>query len=161
MANDVLNTQMKEVADFFVGKFQADSDVLFAKELSRENLDYSLDSLKEVDRWLSILAKDEVDPNKQNSAETIIWTGAYVGEVIRKCSQQEYNWQRYDDAMKGQSDDIKNIIPSTFGTQFMLTTTHKGFTLPINKVIRFLAEGPENSLHFYAGGYCDAKEKMK
>jgi hypothetical protein len=36
------------------------------------------------------------------------------------------------------------------GTSAILVTEEETFVLPINQVIKFLQEGPENSLHFFA-----------
>jgi hypothetical protein len=144
-----LDEQMAEAADFFAGKIVADNDVIAADELDRARLDFSLESLKVVDAWLARLRDYGVDPDTEEGAQTIICTGAYVGEVIRRTAKQEYHWQSYEDYMASKPENTRNGIPSTFGTQFILAK-EAGMTLPINKVCRWLAEGPEHALHFYA-----------
>jgi hypothetical protein len=144
-----LDEQMTELADLFAGRLAADTDVLAADELDRGKLDFSLESLKVVDAWLAGLHEGGVDPNTEEAAETIIWTGAYVGEVIRRNPKQPYRWQRYEDYIADKPENIRRAIPHTFGTQLVLVND-SGMTLPINKVCRWLAEGPEHSLHFYA-----------
>ena len=148
----LLDEQMTEVADFFTGRIVGDTDVLAAGALPRERLDFSLESLKAVDEWLTRLHADGVDPNSQAAAETIIWTGAYVGEVIRRNSTRVYCWMHYEDYMATQATAVRSSIPYTFGTQFVLAAEGSVMTLPINKVGRWLDEGPENNLHFYVLG---------
>lgn len=155
MANDdMLNEQMEEVASFFAGRVRGDHDVLLAQQLDRSKLDFSLESLRAVDEWLSALREAGADSNDPQAAETVIWAGAYVGEVIRGCANRPYTWKRYEDYMASQPVSVRNLIPYAFGTQFVLTSGGRGVTLPINKVGRFLEEGPENSLYFYAAGEC-------
>jgi hypothetical protein len=72
-----------------------------------------------------------------------------VGEVIRRNAEQEYHWLSYEDYMATKPENTRSAIPFTFGTQFILAKD-SGMTLPINKVCRWLAEGPEHDLHFYA-----------
>jgi hypothetical protein len=146
----VLDQQMAEVADFFAGKIVGDTDVLAAGLLRRDRLDFSLESLKAVDEWLLRLHSYRVDPNSEEAAETIIWTGAYVGEVIRRNARRTYRWMDYEEYMASQAESLRNVIPYCFGTQFILATDAAVMTLPINKVGRWLDEGPENDLHYYA-----------
>jgi hypothetical protein len=151
----LLDEQMAEVADYFAGKIRGDHEVLFADKLDRSKLDLSLASLHAVDAWLKVLLAAKVDPDSQAAAETLVWAGAYVGEVIRACSTRSFTWMRYDEYMADQEAKVRDMIPHTFGTQFMLASrTTKAMTLPLNKVVRFLAEGPENNLHYYAAGLC-------
>jgi hypothetical protein len=146
----LLDEQMAEVADFFAGKRIGDTDVLAAANLQRKRLDFSVESLKAVDEWLARLHADGVEPSASEAAETIVWTGAYVGEVIRRNSSRAYRWMHYEEYMASQDTALQDVIPYSFGTQFVLTAGAGVMTLPINKVGRWLDEGPQNDLHFYA-----------
>jgi hypothetical protein len=148
----VLDEQMEEVAGFFVGRLRGDGDVMQPGALDRSALDFSLGSLHAVDRWLGHLRDRGVTVETPDSAETLIWAGVYVGEVIRRNAKRGFHWLRYEDYMASQSDSLRKIIPYTFGTQFILADDKGGMTLPINKVCRWLDEGPENDLHYYAAG---------
>jgi len=150
-----LDQQMSEVAAYFAGKLRGGHEVLFAEHLDRSKLDMSLASLHAVDEWLNVLLREKVDPNSEDSAETLVWAGAYVGEVIRACSARNYTWKRYEDYMSGQAESLRKLIPYTFGSQFVLASSStKAMTLPLNKVVRYLAEGSENEIYFYASGEC-------
>lgn len=51
------------------------------------------------------------------------------------------------------------MIPHTFGMQFLLVSRSGAMTMPINKVVRALEEGPENDLKFYASTECKKRSK--
>jgi hypothetical protein len=145
-----LDADMEEVADFFAGRHRGERDVMQANALDRSALDFSLASLHVVDRWLGHLRDAGVRLDTPNVAETIIWAGAYVGEVIRRNAKRRFRWLPYEEYMAAQPRSLRNMIPYEFGTQFILAHDKGGMTLPINKVCRWLEEGPENDLHFYA-----------
>ncbi len=147
-----LDDQIAEVANFFAGRIVGDTDVLHPEALDRRRLDFSLESLKAVDEWLEHLYAAGVNPNSREAAETVIWAGAYVGEVIRRNAKLQYRWIRYEEYMASQPERLRNVIPYSFGTQFILAAGGDTMTLPINKVGRWLDEGPENNLHYYASG---------
>ncbi len=149
-----LNSQIAEVADFFSGKIRGEVDVLYARNLARAKLDYSLDSLDAVSKWLLVLRQNGIRTESAGAADSIIWSGAYVGEVIKRCAKKPYSWVGYEEYMSTQKPSLRNMIPCSFGTQFLLASNSGAMTLPINKVIRFLEEGPENDLRFYAAAEC-------
>jgi hypothetical protein len=146
----VLDDQMVEVADFFAGRKVGDTDVLVADRLRRSRLDFSLASLAAVDEWLETLASSCVALDER-SAESVIWAGVYVGEVIRRNAKRQWRWMQYEEYMSTRPASEKNLIPYTFGSQFVLVASDSdAMTLPINKVVRRLAEGPEDNIQFYA-----------
>lgn len=152
--DEVLTQQMIEVADFFTGTLRCERDVIFAERLQRKRLDYTQDSLHAVDEWLQILQDLGMAHVNEANSETVLWAGAYVGEVIRRHGNRKYRWMRYEDYMTSQEERLRQAIPFTFGTQFLLVSEEKAMTMPINKVVRRIEEGPENNIHFYSLGYC-------
>lgn len=155
-----LDAQMAEVADFFTGRFAGETDVVCRGALDRSALDYSLPSLRAVNRWLVALSA-ELAGNDDLPGETVMWAGAYVGEVIRRSADQPYHWVRWVDYMATQAEGLRSVLPETFGTQFLLVADDGAMTMPINKVCRFLDEGPENDLHFYAAAEVHRKRSER
>ncbi|MDX5993696.1 hypothetical protein [Ectopseudomonas alcaliphila] len=153
-SNQELDEQISEAANYFSGEISGDIDVLLPTKLDREKLDYSLASLDAVSAWLFELRAINIDSQTEGVADSIIWSGAYVGEVIKRCTKEPYSWKQYEDYMATQNESLRTVIPYTFGTQFILSSKTGAMTLPINKVIRFLEEGPENDLRFYAAAEC-------
>ena len=152
-----LDAQIAEAAAFFAGAIQGDEDVLLVDELDREKLDYSLQSLDVVSTWLAALRARGTQTD-DSSAASIVWAGAYVGEVIKRCAPESYRWSGYEQYMSTQEPGLRKMIPYTFGTQFVLVSNDGAMTLPINKVVRFLEEGPENDLRFYATAECKPRK---
>lgn len=156
--NATLDSQISEAAKFFSGELHGATDVAIPEKLERKKLDYSLTSLEAVSSWLNGLREKGINTNSEGIAESIIWAGAYVGEVIKRCTSETYIWIGYEDYMSTQKESLRNMIPYTFGTQFLLVSQSGSMTMPINKVVRFLEEGPENDLKFYASAECKRKK---
>ncbi len=122
----------------------------FSEKLVPEWFDYSLDSLYYVDGYLFSLyaLKEQIDEQQlQNSVWAI---GFYVGEVILKNSVVKRGWQHYEDFFPSHSEKFQNHFPLTMGNLAVLAAEEGNFTLPVSKVIRFIEEGPENSIQLYA-----------
>lgn len=66
--------------------------------LKKEKLDFSLESLREIDRYLDEL---HVEPPSGNDFFRVaLRCGAYVGEVMRKVAPNTFNWVSYEEAAK-------------------------------------------------------------
>ena len=146
-----LNELFQEFAEAFVGRVTGDGDIAFPAKLKRGKLDFSLESLREVDTYLAYLRKHRQKASSQEMNNALLWGGAYVGEVIRRIAKRSYEWTEHADFIAA-NPRLEQVIPLTFGTQVLLLAEDGSMTLPINKLVRFLEEGPENSVHFYAGG---------
>ena len=137
----------------FAGAFADAKSICSPSQLRRETLDLSLASLKHVDEYLTYLhrRKDKLDPDEWNS--TVLYGGAYVGEVIRYETDNHYRWINYYDYMP-QHPDLQALIPerSTLTCAFIVDDNNK-MSMPLNKIARFIDEGEENSVHFFA--HCD------
>ena len=81
---------------------------------------------------------------------TVLWCGAYVGEVIRHAREGEFRWIDYNDYIKDHPD-LTSLIPQrTVATCGLLLNSRGGMSMPLNKVARFIEDGPENSVQFFA-----------
>lgn len=84
---------------------------------------------------------------------TILYAGAYVGEVIRNETDNYYHWIDYNDYMP-HHPDLQRLIPErTTPTTVFLVDDGDRMTMPLNKIARFIEEGDEHSVHFFA--HCD------
>ena len=144
-----------EFAAAFAGAFDDAKPICFPSQLRREALDLSLASLKHVDEYLAYLhvRKNELDPGEWGS--TVLYGGAYVGEVIRHETNSHYRWVDYDDYMP-QHPHLQALIPerSTPTCAFIVDGSDR-MSMPLNKVARFIGEGEENSVLFFA--QCDIR----
>lgn len=119
------------------------------KYLDSEGLDFSIESLENLNRYLDQLRKNKKD-------ETVDWNkvvlrlGAYVGEVVRKAgehNQKNWHWVTYEEATKNAS--LKGI-PKQLGSAIILYEENGGFCFPLAKVVKYLNNGEEEDLIFFA-----------
>ena len=76
-----------------------DTDPTYKRELlSRERLDFSLDSLKHIDEYLEALHVQP--PTDQDLTRVVLRCGAYVGEVIRRHSKEDFHWLAFPEAAR-------------------------------------------------------------
>jgi len=69
-----------------------------------------------VNTWLSELREINIDSQTEGVADSIILSGPYVGEIIKRYTKEPYSWKQYEDHMTTQNESLRNIIPYTFGT---------------------------------------------
>jgi hypothetical protein len=155
-----LNAIFNEFARAFVGTILDDSEVAFPGRLKRQLLDGSVESLHEVDRYLSLVHKKRHKISNDEWHITVLRAGAYVGEVIRHAAPEGFfNWVDYNDYMLAQPS-LREIIPErTSATCALLVAPDGSMSMPLNKIARYIAEGAENSVHFFA--LCDLKKVSK
>lgn len=148
-----LDDMFAQFAEAFLGNMEGDGDVPFRNKLNVSKLDYSLESLKEVDRYLAILYKIGIGNSCKEYQNVVVWAGAYLGEVIRGNAAEEYHWVHYEEYMKNKDVRLGNLIPLLLTTHAFLMATHFEYiTMPMNKIARWLDEGASNNVHFYAAG---------
>jgi hypothetical protein len=96
--------------------------------------------------------RDELE--RQSWIRSVLRGGAYVGEVIRNNAKRRYDWVDYDQYMP-RHPDLRRLIPErTTATCAFLCTDTDVMTMPLNKIVRFIEEGPENNIHYYASVEC-------
>jgi hypothetical protein len=128
--------------------------------LDRAKLDYSLESLKVLDAYLDELhaVRDELLASAQLTQNVALRAGAYVGEVIRRNASRQHFWLDYDDYIPTCPAGVAEMIgPRGIGTLVFLCT-EKGMLMPINKVLRYIDEGRENSTHYFASVECGKRD---
>ena len=147
-----LDDEFSQYAEAFLGNMIGEGDIAFRSVLNSNVLNYSIESLHEVNHYLKLLHKKAKEIANIEYQNTVVWCGAYIGEVIRRNANLAYHWVQYEEYMKDKDQRFRNLLPYTLGTHALLITADASYvTLPINKVVRFLEEGEENNIHFYAG----------
>jgi hypothetical protein len=142
-----------EFAAAFAGAFDDAKPICFPDQLRRAALDLTLGSLKHVDSYLSYLHRNNTKIIDEQWHSTVLYGGAYVGEVIRHETNNYYRWIDYNDYMPGYPE-LKSLIPErTTPTCALLVDDQDRMSMPLNKVARYIDEGEENSVHFFA--HCD------
>lgn len=110
-------------------------------------LDYSLESLKEINSYLEKVRNTK--GYEEHGFRVILRAGAYVGEVLRKNSKNKtFNWIDFEQASK-LDQDIAGYGKS-IQTAAILYDGDEGFIFPLAKVNKYLLNGSEDNLYFYA-----------
>ena len=151
-----LDAIFNEFARLFVGTIKDVKEVAFPAVLNREKLDGTVESLHEVDRYLNYLHENRNAIQDEEWRITLLRAGAYLGEVIRHTAPEgEFKWVDYNEYMPSRAD-LQKIIPErTAATCAFLVRRSGAMSMPLNKIARFIDEGPENNVHFFAS--CDLR----
>lgn len=114
--------------------------------LDASRLDFSVQSLAVVDDWLERMRTRPLD---DEAMLTIVRRcGAYVGEVVRRYSGKPFHWLDRKGAAK-QSSTIARLGDG-LEVAAVLWDGADGFCFPLGKVAKFLANGREDSVEFFA-----------
>ncbi len=118
--------------------------------LENKKLDYSYDSLKIVDQYLQEVRKTRLDQlSDEQYLRIVVRTGAYVGETIRRNDKsKQWNWVDFENAQKINPQFFNDSDKSL--SYAAVLTDGQQFTFPLNKVMKFLNNGEEDSLYSYA-----------
>ena len=153
---DDVNEYFHSFAAAFAGRLDHPdgNEIAFPDVLDRGALDLSLESLQRVDDYLLYLHEHRPERLDQPWVCSVLWCGAYVGEVIRGAAPRRYDWVDYEPFVAAYPDTVNIVGARDLSVTAFLTPGGGGFTLPINKVRKFLGNGPEDSVWFYAAAEC-------
>lgn len=143
-----ITQDVASLAEFLINDTKSDLPTPLKEHLEPNKLDYSLESLKLIDVYL-----DEIRTNRNNLSEeqlvkVVARCGAYCGEVIRKLSNKKLYWISYDTA--AIADPRVTSFDKSLYTQYILFSEPNDFSFPFAKVGKYLDNGPEDSLYFFA-----------
>lgn len=143
----------QQFAAAFVGAIDDAKPICFPEQLNRDELDLTLESLQHVDDYLEYLHRHNHKLIDTEWQSTVLYGGAYVGEVIRSETGNYYRWIDYNDYMPTHPE-IQTLIPDrTVATCAFLVDVKGCMLMPLNKIARFIDEGKENSVYFFAHCY--------
>ncbi len=116
--------------------------------LDVSRFDFTVSSLGALDEHLELMRARGLD--EQELATLVLRAGAYAGEVIRRHAPppKEWHWLDYDQA--AAIDPRLASLGKELGTIAVLWDGDGGFTFPLSKVGKFLENGPEDSVRFFA-----------
>lgn len=145
-----INDTFATFAACFVGTRQGDGEILHPDRLERAKLNYSLESLAIVDDYLDYVHQHWQGQMELGLIKSMLWGGAYLGEVIRRNAPRAFNWIDYDDFVVDRPETKEELGDEKQLASCAVLTAGDVFTLPINELLRLLHEGPGNSLLDYA-----------
>ncbi len=145
--------ELERYAAYFTGR-QLDEDrldVVTPSVLRRRTLDYSVASLREVDRYCMQVRSDPMLAQNDRVASallerTVLWGGAYLGEVIRRNVDQAalVIWVEGERAPRAQVPGLR------LRSQAVLRGPSGGVLDPIGRLGRCILCGIEHSVSSYA-----------
>ena len=135
-----------------------DELILLPNRLDKSKLDYSVDSLQEIDRWLADVHKinqlqagagkvGELVAMDGRGDNTVIFAGLYLGEVVRANSSLEWNWARFDHFLT-KNPAFAEHYGRDPGLDAFVLAGPQGVTTPINTALKRVIQGKEESVHY-------------
>ena len=129
--------------------WQVENDKTYKHELLvPEKLDFSLESLKHIDDYLEAI-HNEPPAEDEEIIKIAIRTGSYVGEVIRKNTNQ-FDWLEYKQAAK--VDSMVKQLGMQLGTMAILWQEPNNILFPFSKILKYIENGNEDSVYAFGMG---------
>lgn len=154
--------KVANIADALETFMSTDSDrlILLPNRLDRSKLDYSMDSLLVIDRWLAdIHTINRLQSDIGGVGETLVldgrgdnsvmFAGLYLGQVIRANSDLNWQWERFDTFLAANPVFAEHYGRDPGLDTFVLVGP-QGTATPINTALKRVIYGKEESLHFIA-----------
>jgi hypothetical protein len=147
---DQVNAVFEEFASLFVSNSKAEGGLPRPRHLPIWQLDYSVASLRPVDGYLLRLHRKHPSRLDGQWANAILWGGAYVGEVLRRNAPIAHRWVDFDDWIAAHPEQVRMLGPTkSVILPAVLSPGSDAFTLPVTKVAKYIANGPEESVYYY------------
>lgn len=132
--------------------------ILLPNRLDRGKLNYSVESLKEIDQWLAkIHTINRLQAGEGKAGEllmldgrgdnSIVFAGLYLGEVIRANSDLDWKWERFDLFLNANPYFAEHYGDEAGLDSFMLIGP-QGAATPINTALKRVIHGKEESVHY-------------
>jgi hypothetical protein len=156
-SSDVAVSDIGPSLDAFLAP-SGDELILLPNRLDKRHLDFSLESLKIMDRWLNdihTINKLQADQGRAGESlvsdgrgdNSVMFAGLYLGEVIRANSSLNWNWQRFDSFLSANPYFVEHYGVEPGLDSFVLVGP-QGVATPINTALKRVLMGKEESLHF-------------
>lgn len=150
-------TDINAALEQFMGP-EGDQLLLLPNRLDRSKLDYSLESLLVIDKWLAdIHTVNRLQSETGKAGESlmmdgrgdnsVIFAGLYLGQTIRANSQLNWQWERFDTFVRANPTFTEHYGASPEFDLFVLVGP-QGAATPINTALKRVVHGKEESVHF-------------
>lgn len=152
--------QVANISDALDRFMSAEGDrlILLPNRLDRSKLDYSMDSLLVIDRWLAdIHTINRLQSETGRAGEilvfdgrgdnSVMFAGLYLGQVIRANSELSWQWERFDTFLTANPVFAEHYGRDPGLDTFVLVGP-QGAATPINTALKRVLYGKEESVHF-------------
>ena len=153
---------LNELATKYLETYERNEDfpdgLSFRKALNQCTLDYSRESLSQIDSLLDQI-RSKLKPNPQEfmrdyANQTFLYFLAfYVGTVTAKQSGSKIDWYNYNEMLEVLPDN-KAFFPECFASSISCIIEKTGFFVPLSSIQeRLFDEPPGKSVRFSAEGF--------
>jgi len=149
-----MDTTVESLIDYYgqviAGRGGPELSMACAEHLERALLDYGIDSLHAIDRYLLVVHEAQEDIPTIAYANTILATAIYVGEAIRRSSPSTvYRWGRTQQTEVDNSSTA--VVLSDLSGLVLLSSTSGTPISPTKCVLRRIRRGAQAySVHAFA-----------
>jgi hypothetical protein len=143
---------MKNFAMQLTGETLSTLDLPFPDEIApfREDLNYVLESLITLDMYMEKVHGHVDELSSRHLEDLVVGIGAYVGEIIVRVSRGRYRWSSFEAYAQAFPESRERLGREPDINTFAFCVREDGkMYMPLNKVSRFIFEGPQHSLEFF------------
>lgn len=136
----------------------SDGDILLPHKLDRNKLDFSVDSLKEIDSWLNAIHTiNRIEAGEGMAGDffkrdgrgdnSVMFAGLYLGEVVRQNSTQSWAWQPFE-TFVANNPEHGRVLGNEPGFDAFVLVGPQGVATPGNAALKRVLNGPIDSVHY-------------
>lgn len=126
--------------EFLLNVASADSEIALTEHLDRKQLDFGVDSLREIDRYLNCVNQSIQDLPGLPLLSTIWTIALYIGEVIRRgAPARRYQWVSVGDSSGNTGETT--IAYTDFGAVRALRAKDGTMCMPSRAVLKVILRG--------------------
>lgn len=137
---------------------ESDRLILLPNRLDRSQLNYSLESLLVIDKWLAdihTINRLQSETGKAGESlvmdgrgdNSVIFAGLYLGQTIRANSHLNWQWERFDTFLAANPTFAEHYGRAP-GLDLFVLAGPQGAATPINTALKRVVQGKEESVHF-------------
>lgn len=145
-----IKNENRKVEDMGILLFTDAKNNVLGKYLNVKKLDFSIDSLEEVDNYIEKTRKNKKKLTEEEIKRIILRCGAYLGEAIRKNSGGDIIWISYEEGKKINDQLEKTVIRDITTHLILYDSEKKRIWFPLAKVYKFLEHGREDNTWAFA-----------
>lgn len=123
----------------------------YSNLIKTKKLDFSLESLKEVDKYLNEVRKKKL--TEDEIKKIVLRCGTYLGEVIIRSRPKNFKWITRDEAK------LPDFIAKDLTTAFVLLNKSTEMLFPLAKAYKFIENGKDDSLWIFGRYALDMPSK--
>lgn len=162
MAAPAATVQVEDIASALERFMSAEGDqlILLPNRLDKTKLDYSMESLQHIDRWLAdIHTVNRLQSGVGTAGESlmrdgrgdnsVVFAGLYMGQVVRTHADLDWHWQRFETFLVANPVFAEHYGREA-GLDAFILVGPKGAATPINTALKRVIHGREESVAFIA-----------